>query len=128
MTVRNLLLAFSMALVAACDPSTATTTTEIPFETDVEGIGKADHNTLELTPVVAAVDFDVLNQGGRFNHHQRRQAGKSTWGTDAPDDVDFTREWVAFYGLGSRNTGGYSGGDPRDPQPARLGRPAAGDP
>jgi len=30
------------------------------------------------------------------------------FGTPAPQDVDFSHEWVAFFGLGTRNTRGNS--------------------
>jgi len=92
------------ALVACQAPSSG----QLPFEEGAaSSVGKADHLDLELTRLNAPISTDRKVQGGKAII-----TSAASWedymGTTAPADVDFDREWIAFYGAGTRNTGGYS--------------------
>ena len=106
MRTRSIAYFLSVSLAAACGP-TELGSGDLPFEDGAEGIGKADHNSLEITPVVASIDNDVLTRGGKAILTSA-DSWEEYMGSPAPADVDFDREWVAFYGAGIRNTGGYS--------------------
>ena len=80
----------------------------LPFgDADVAALGKNDLPSLPTTRIYPAIGQDRQVQGG-----QAIITSAESWveyaGSPAPADVDFSREWVAFYGLGVRNTGGYS--------------------
>jgi hypothetical protein len=79
---------------------------DLPIE-DGAGIGKADGVGLELTRIFPAIDHDRLDRGGRAIITSAASWEKY-FGTPAPAEVDFDREWVAFYGAGLRSTGGFS--------------------
>lgn len=98
----SLLAIFSLG---AC--ATDTMDGDLPFEGDADGFGKADHTELDFTPLLnASASQDRRHQGGKAIITSR-QAWQDYFGTYAPAEVDFSKEWVAFYGAGSRNTGGY---------------------
>ncbi len=100
-----------LAAAAACAPSSDATDegSDLPFEEEgAIDLGKADQSTIALTSIDdAAVGSDRLQRGGRAII-----TSASSWrryvGTAAPASVDFGREWVAFYGSGLKNTGGYA--------------------
>jgi hypothetical protein len=95
-------------LLAACAPTDSTDESDLPFE-DGAGLdlSKADHLGLSLTPVDAPVGHDRLEKGGRAI-----LTSSASWQryfkSDAPADIDWDREWVAFYGSGLQSTGGFS--------------------
>jgi len=97
-----------LATAAACAPADATDDgSDLPFEEDGIEVAKADLIGLAVTPIEAAVGNQRLEQGG-----QAIITSAASWrryfGTAAPASVDFGREWVAFYGSGLKNTGGYA--------------------
>jgi hypothetical protein len=94
-------LAFSV--VAACmEPAD-----ELPFEGDATDDAKADAATLTFTDVAADISSSRLADGGTYVLRSK-SAWKHAMGTTAPASVDFSTEWVVFYGAGVRNTGGYT--------------------
>jgi hypothetical protein len=98
---------FASFSLAACAPQQADRTGDIAIEdADLSGIGKADHNSLAFTEIQANIDHDVLVRGGRAIVTSA-DSFEEYFGTAAPTDVDFSKEWVAFYGVGTRNTGGF---------------------
>lgn len=99
-------LAASILGFAAC-ATDDTHTDELPFEGDASDAGKADDATVAVTPIDADVSFDRREAGGAYVI-TTKAAWKRVMGTAAPADVDFSKEWVAFYGTGLQNTGGYS--------------------
>jgi hypothetical protein len=81
---------------------------ELPIEDgDVADLGKADHSDLDLVELDANIGSTRLQKGGTFIITSKT-AWKNVMGTKAPADVDFSKEWVAFFGTGVKNTGGYS--------------------
>ena len=95
------LLALSVAAGCATNPQ------DLAFEDSAAPeLGKADHRGLELTPIDAFIGdrrFDgglqILTSAERYSEYL---------GVEAPADIDFDREWVVFFGLGVRNTGGFA--------------------
>lgn len=80
---------------------------ELPFEGEADDeLGKADHSTVAFTEIQADVSNARRERGGTVII-----TSKSAWnrvmGTPSPSDVDFSKEWVAFYGTGLKNTGGF---------------------
>ena len=82
-------------------------TDELPFEGDASEAGKADHSSLAFTAFEADISNNRLQRGGTII-----MTSKAAWtrvmGTPAPANVDFSKEWVVFFGTGVKNTGGYS--------------------
>jgi hypothetical protein len=102
----RLLLAAATAAAVGC--SAGAPEGDLPFDQDgLASLGKADALGLPLTEVGAPIDHDRLVKGGKAIITSA-ESWKSYFGTDAPADVDFSREWVAFYGAGMRSTGGFS--------------------
>lgn len=106
MTIRKTLLASLIISLAACAPG-ADDGSDLPFDDDASGIGKADHLSVEFTPISANIDFKRREKGGKAIITSA-DSWVEYFGTDAPADVDFGKEWVAFFGSGLQNTGGYS--------------------
>jgi len=97
----------SSLLVTAC-ATDATVEGELPFEDGAPAAGKADAASIDVTELeFADIATERLQRGGTFIITTKK-AWERTMGTKAPADVDFSREWVAFYGSGSKNTGGFS--------------------
>lgn len=100
-------LAFSVAAFAACAPASSSDHGDLALEDEVAGIGKADHLSIQFEEIQANIDHDLLIRGGTAIVTSA-DSFEEYFGTKAPDSVDFDKEWVAFYGLGTRNTGGFS--------------------
>jgi len=79
---------------------------DLPFEGNADGIGKADHLRIDVTQIFAPVDRNRLENGGKAIITSA-DSWAAYFGTDAPADIDFDHEWVAFTGAGIRNTGGF---------------------
>ncbi len=100
------LLASTLLATTAC--ATDTTEGELPFEGDASGLGKADAISVSVTELpFENISNNRLQRGGTFIITSK-SAWKRVMGTEAPKDIDFSTEWVAFFGSGSKNTGGYS--------------------
>lgn len=92
--------------LGACTP--AEQEGQLPIEKSASAeLGKADSLDVSLTRVDAPIGFERRTQGGRAI-----VTSAGSWvqyfGTEAPANVDFSREWVAFYGLGARSSGGFT--------------------
>lgn len=99
------LFAFSILSVAAC---VADDSDELPFAGEADEAAKADAATVALTPLTNVnISSSRLQRGGTYVLTSRN-AWYRTMGTASPTSVDFSKEWVVFYGMGVRNTGGYS--------------------
>lgn len=103
-------LASLLLAAAACAPSSDVDEgSDLPFEEEgAVDTGKADQIGIDLIALDdAAIGNDRLERGGRAII---TSAGswRRYFGTAAPASVDFGREWVAFYGSGLKNTGGYA--------------------
>jgi hypothetical protein len=92
-------------LASACAVDTAD---ELTFEDEgtAPDLGKADHASLALTPIDAFIG-DVRFDGG-LEILTSAERYTDVLGVEPPADLDFADEWVVFYGLGVRNTGGFS--------------------
>jgi hypothetical protein len=100
------LFASTLLAFTAC-ASDATVDGELPIEGDATGLSKADAATVAVTELPAAeIGQTRLQKGGTFIITSK-SAWKKVMGTDAPADVDFKHEWVAFFGTGLKNTGGF---------------------
>jgi len=99
--------ALTSSLLLACGTGTTPSDSDLPVEGNSAGLGKADAVELALTPVSADIDIDRLSDGGKAIITSA-DSWEDYFGTPAPADVDFDHEWVAFFGAGMRNTGGYS--------------------
>ncbi|HUS67032.1 MAG TPA: protease complex subunit PrcB family protein [Kofleriaceae bacterium] len=106
-TRSHILLASLLSLgLAACAAESAPEG-DLPIgDATGEDLGKADHTGLQLTKLDADVGTDRRTDGGRAILTSAA-SWESYLGTTAPADVDFSREWVAFYGSGVQNTGGH---------------------
>ena len=102
----SLSLSMAAALAAGCTDQPTAQNGDLVLDNDVSGIGKADHNTLLFEEVFAPISHDRLVRGGKAIVTSA-DSFEEYFGTPAPDDINFDNEWVAFYGLGTRNTGGY---------------------
>lgn len=80
---------------------------ELPFDGEAEDGGKADEVTVALTPINVDISSSRLSRGGTYVLTSRN-AWYRIMGTASPSSIDFSKEWVVFYGMGVRNTGGYS--------------------
>ena len=98
-------LAAASLSLAAC--ASETPEGELPFEGDAGELGKADGVSVAVTELNADIDMSRLPQGGTFIITSKK-AWTRVMGTDAPADVNFAKEWVAFFGTGIKNTGGFS--------------------
>ena len=103
MRITSLIASLSISLIAcAADEHTD----ELPFEGDADEAGKADHATVAFTALAVDVSNNRLQRGGTII-----MTSKAAWtrlmGTPAPANVDFSKEWVVFFGTGVKNTGGY---------------------
>lgn len=104
-------LASLLLAAAACAPSSDATDqgSDLPFEEEgALDLGKADQTGIAIVALDdAALGSARLEKGGRAII---TSAGswRRYFGTAAPASVDFGREWVAFYGSGLKNTGGYA--------------------
>jgi len=98
------LIALSLLGVTAC--ATDQNTDELPFEGEATDDGKADHATVAFTELDANIGNTRLQQGGTVILTSKA-AWKRVMGTTAPASVDFSKEWVAFFGTGVKNTGGF---------------------
>ena len=114
MKMTNTTRAFASILLtaaAACAPSSESIDegSDLPFEEEgAVDLGKADQASIAVVAVDdATLGNDRLQTGGRAII---TSAGswRRYFGTEAPASVDFGREWVAFYGSGLKNTGGYA--------------------
>ncbi len=100
------LLASTLLATAAC-ASDVTIEGELPFEGEADGLSKADAVTIDVSELDSAeIGIDRLQRGGTFIITSKT-AWKRVMGTDAPEDINFAKEWVAFFGTGSKNTGGF---------------------
>jgi hypothetical protein len=99
-------LTFSIAALGACAPSAGSDHGDLSLEEDVSGIGKADHLSIQFEEIQANISNDVRTRGGRAIVTSA-DSFEEYFGVAAPDSVNFDKEWVAFYGLGTRNTGGF---------------------
>jgi hypothetical protein len=108
MSARSLPVLFSAALtlgIPACSVEDAGG--DLPFEGEVDQAGKADHLSIPFTELFAEIEFSRRAQGGKLIITSG-SSWEANMGTPAPAEVDFSKEWVAFYGGGLRNTGGYA--------------------
>jgi hypothetical protein len=100
-----------LAAATACAPSSDAIDegSDLPFEE--EGgldFGKADQIAISLVAVDDAFPGNQrLEKGGRAIITSAA-SWRRYFGSEAPASVDFGREWVAFYGSGLKNTGGYA--------------------
>jgi hypothetical protein len=101
--ILSALTSFGLAACAADDSLDG----DLPFDGDSAGLGKADGVSVPVTPLAADIDFERREQGGRAIITSAA-AWQRYFGTEAPAEVDFSRSWVAFYGAGLKNTGGFS--------------------
>jgi hypothetical protein len=102
----SLISLVSLATAGACAGLDAPAG-DVPFEDGAVDLGKADAVGLALTPIVAEIAPDRLEEGGTVVITSA-ESWQDYFGTAAPAAVDFDRQWVAFYGAGLRNTGGFS--------------------
>ena len=111
MSTSRALASLLLATAAACAPADDTSDdgSDLPFDPDAAvDIDKADLIGLAVTPIDdAALGNQRLEQGGRAIITSAA-SWRRYFGTAAPASVDFGREWVAFYGSGLKNTGGYA--------------------
>lgn len=100
-------LAFSLAALGACIPDTNTGSGDLALDEGATGIGKADHVAIPFEEIRSSIGKDRMRAGGRAIVTSA-ESFEDYFGTSAPDNIDFDKEWVAFYGIGTRNTGGFS--------------------
>jgi hypothetical protein len=95
----------TLGLIVACaEPAQEG---DLPLEDGEGDLAKADATSLVLTELVGLADGPRLDKGGKAILTSKK-AWQSYFGTKAPAEIDFSREWVAFYGSGLHNTGGFS--------------------
>jgi hypothetical protein len=102
------LLSVSLFGLVAC-AAEPVTEGELPIDGDASSVGKGD-----VTGVIAFshvedafIGSSRLQKGGTYIITSK-SAWKRVMGSDAPKSIDFSREWVAFFGMGSQSSGGYS--------------------
>lgn len=106
-TRSHILLASLLSLGLAACAAESTPDGDLPIgDATGEDLGKADHTGLQLTKLDADVGTDRSVEGGRAILTSAA-SWESYFGTTAPAAVDFSREWVAFYGSGTQNSGGH---------------------
>ena len=104
----SLLLATAAACAAPSSDTLSDQGSDLPFEEEAGlDLGKADQASLALSAIDAPVAGERLRQGGRAIITSAA-SWRRYFGTEAPGSVDFAHEWVAFYGSGIKNTGGYA--------------------
>lgn len=94
---------FGAAFSSAC---TAGAGDDLAFEEGAaDELGKADFASVALTPFDAPIGdrrfdggLEILTSADRYVEEL---------GAEPPADIDFDNEWVVFFGLGVRNTGGF---------------------
>lgn len=72
---------------------------------ELRGGGACATGTLPLTTIADGVGDADLREGKRIVTSSSEYV--ALFGHAPPPDLDFAREWVAFYGAGARPTGGY---------------------
>lgn len=100
------LLATTLALGACASPEQTKSGDIALGDAELSGIGKADHMSLEFSQIYAPIDPALLERGGAAIVTSA-DSYLEYFGQPAPSDIDFDHEWVAFFGSGTRNTGGY---------------------
>jgi hypothetical protein len=108
MFARSLPLLFSAAATLGLSACAVEDLSEgdLPFEGEVDRAGKADHLSIPFTEIHVPIGRTRLEQGGKLIITSG-QSWTQNMGTAAPAEVDFSKEWVAFYGGGLHNTGGF---------------------
>lgn len=103
----KLITPFALIAFTATACTTAAGDDDLTFEPDAAGdLGKADHRSVELTPFQASIGDRRFDGGLEILTSAERYVEEL--GAEPPADIDFDREWVVFFGIGVRNTGGYS--------------------
>lgn len=110
MTLSRTLFASAASLslfAAACATDTAPTG-DLALE-DTPELDKADHlgESLRFEPLSVSLGQDRLEEGGQAILTSA-DSFESYFGVPAPTEVDWDSQWVAFYGAGLRNTGGFA--------------------
>jgi hypothetical protein len=100
-------LLFSLTALGACAPSDSSESGDLALDTDFSGIGKADHFSIPVEEIQVTISQDLQVRGG-MAVVTSADSFEEYFGVPVPDSVNFDKEWVAFYGLGTRNTGGFS--------------------
>lgn len=105
-TFRTSLSAIAVAALSACAAPGASG--DLAFEGDAQDLGKADHAHVDL----AVVELDAAVALGHVTGPEHAvfttaASFEDYFGVDAPADVDWGSEWVAFYTAGPQNSGGY---------------------
>lgn len=106
---RASLSAFAIAALSACAAPGAPG--DLAFEGDAQDLGKADHAHVELA--VTSLDVAVPAGPAEAAEHAiftSAESFESYFGVAAPADVDWSREWVAFYSAGAQSSGGFDAG------------------
>jgi hypothetical protein len=83
---------------------------DLPFAGEIDSAGaagKPDHLSIPFTQLHVDIGQSRLERGGRMILTSAR-SWSDHMGTTAPVEVDFSREWIAFYGAGLWPTGGSS--------------------
>ena len=96
----------SLGLAAACATDAATDGDLSIGDATADDLGKADHAGLPLTRLSPSIGLDRLEEGGRVII-TTASSWESYFSTSAPAEVDWSREWIAFYGTSLRSTGGF---------------------
>lgn len=104
---RFLTASLTALALGACGAEVAPTDGDLPFAGEAPEVGKADQVGIDFTELLVNVESDRLARGGRAILTSA-ESFESYLGVPAPADLDFDEQWVAFYGAGTRNTGGYS--------------------
>ncbi len=98
-------LAASLLMFTAC-ASDDQLDDELEIGGEAQAADKADHATVSFSELEANVSDNRLGRGGTYLITSR-QSWFRAMGTAAPASIDFSRNWVAFYGTGTKNTGGH---------------------
>ena len=107
-TFSSFLISFvSLAALGACAVDATDSEGDLPVEEGGVDLGKADAVGLAVTPIDADISVERREAGGKAIITSAA-SWQAYFGTEAPASVDFDRQWVAFYGAGLRNTGGYA--------------------
>jgi hypothetical protein len=104
---KKLLLSALLGATAFACAADSVNTGDLAIEEAPAGIGKADHLSLAFEPV----------QEASVSWEQRQQRATAIitsydsyveyFGTKPSDEIDFDTEWVAYFAMGARSTGGY---------------------
>ena len=98
-------LSFTLFAFTGCIDEAAD---ELPFDGEADPTGKADDATVSFTTFDNPNVSSSRRQRGGTYVLTSKQAWYRVMGTASPASVDFSKEWVVFYGMGVRNTGGYA--------------------